>query len=234
MPGPLASFIWYLWYVGAALELAFVVCSIVRKSFFRYFFLNLYLILVMGSSLLRHVVLNRFGQGSAEYCYAYFYTDALLTLALYMALISLYSRVFSELQFAKYVRLTAVLLLLGTALFSYAVVAQSAERLSTTFAYELSQNLYFVGLILTYLLWGAVVKLRESRTRLVQFVLALGLYFSAYAASYALVNMAREYSVVYVMGPLVSCFLPFSWTVTMWRHSEEARLVTGRLVAVPR
>jgi len=231
MPGSLASFILYF---GTALELAFVVCAIVRKSFFRYFFLNSYLILVMGSSLGRHIVLDRFGQGSAEYRYAYFYTDALLTLALYMALISLYSRVFGELEFGKYVRLTAVLLLLGTALFSYAVVAQSAERLSTTFAYELSQNLYFVGLILTYLLWGAVVKLRESRARLVQFVLALGLYFSAYAASYALVNMASQYSVVSVLGPLVSCFLPLSWTVTMWRHSEEARLATARLVAVPR
>ncbi len=131
-------------------------------------------------------------------------------------------------------RLTAVLLLLGTALFSYAVVAQSTDRLSTTFAYELSQNLYFVGLVLTYLLWGAVVKLRESRTRLVQFVLALGLYFSAYAASCALVNLASRYSVVNNLGPILGCLLPLSWTVTMWRHSEEARLVTGRLVAEPR
>jgi hypothetical protein len=231
MPGPLASFIWYF---GTALELGFVVCSIARKSFFRYFFLNLYLILVIGSSLGRHLVLNQFGQGSAQYSYAYFYTDALLTLALYMALISLYSHVFGELQFGKYVKLTAILLLLGTALFSYAVVAQSTDRLSTKFAYELSQNLYFVGLILTYLLWGAVVKLRESRTRLVQFVLALGLYFSAYAASYALVNLASRYAVVNNLAPLLGCFLPLSWTVTMYRHSEDARLATARLVAVPR
>lgn len=231
MPGPLASFIWYF---GTALELAFVVCSIARKSFFRYFFLNLYLILVVASSFGRQFVLSRFGWHSDEYRYAYFYTDALLTLALYMALISLYSHVFGELNFSRYVRLTAVLLLLGTALFSYAVVAQSTDRLSTTFAYELSQNLYFVGLVLTYLLWGAVVKLRESRTRLVQFVLALGLYFSAYAASWALVNLASKYSVVNNLGPILGCLLPLSWTVTMWRHSEEARLVTGRLVAVPR
>ena len=231
MPGPLVTFIWYF---GTALELAFVVCSIARKSFFRYFFLNLYLILVIGSSVGRHIVLDRFGQGSNEYRYAYFYTDALLTLALYMALISLYSHVFGELKFGKYLRLTAVLLLLGTALFSYAVVAQSTDRLATTFAYELSQNLYFVGLILTYLLWGAVVKLRESRTRLVQFVLALGLYFSAYAASFALVNLASRYAVVNSLGPILGCFLPLSWTLTMWRHSEEARLATARLVAVPR
>ena len=42
MPGSVELFIWYL---GTAFELAFVVCSIVRKSFFTYFFLNLYMLL---------------------------------------------------------------------------------------------------------------------------------------------------------------------------------------------
>jgi hypothetical protein len=231
MPGPFASAIWYF---GISLEVAFVVCSLWRRSFFRYFFLNLYFLLALGSGVGRYFFLAKFGVSSDEYRFAYFYTDVLLTLALYVALTSLYARIFGELQFGKYVRLTAVLLLLGTALFSYAVVAQSEQRLSTTFAYELSQNLYFVGLVLTYILWGAVVKLRETRTRLVQFILALGIYFSAYAASYALVNLASKYSVVHVMGPIVSCLLPLSWTVTMWRHSEDSRLMTAQLVAVQR
>jgi hypothetical protein len=231
MPGALAFGIWI---TGTALELAFVVCSIVRKSFFRYFFLNLYFLAVIGSSITRFFFLNRFGISTDEYRYAYFFTDVLLTLGLYLALISLYSRVFEELQFARYLRLTAILLLLGTALFSYAVVAQSSERLATTFAYELSQNLYFVGLVLTYILWGAILKLRETRTRLVQFVLALGVYFSAYAAIYALGNMASRYSVLQVLGPVVSCLLPLAWTLTIWRNPEESRLVPAQLVAVER
>jgi hypothetical protein len=220
--------------LGTALELAFVVCSIARKSFLRYFFLNLYFLLAVGSSVGRHLILSSFGQSSDQYRYAYFYTDALLTLALYVALISLFSDVLGEFRFGKYVRLSAVLLLLGTAVFSYGVIAQSTERLSTKFAYELSQNLYFVGLVLTYLLWGTVVKLRETRARLVQFILALGLYFSAYAASYALVNLASKYAVINLMGPILGCLLPLSWTITIWRYSEEARLVPAQLVAVPR
>jgi len=231
MSGSATSFIWYF---GTALELAFVVCSIARKSFLRYFFLNLYFLLTLGTSVARHFVLSTYGLYSGEYRYTYFYSDALLTLALYVALISLYAHVFGELRFGKYVRLAAVLLLMGTALFTYAVVAQSANRLSTAFAYELSQNLYFVGLVLTYILWGAVLKLRETRTRLVQFVLSLGLYFSAYAASYALVNLATRSSAVYFIAPLFGCFLPLSWTVTMWRHSDESRMVPAQLVAVPR
>ncbi|MGB7438913.1 MAG: hypothetical protein WBW49_26125, partial [Candidatus Acidiferrum sp.] len=224
----------FIWYLGTALELGFVVCSLVRRSFLRYFFLNLYFLLAVGSSVARHFILGWFGLASKEYTYAYFYTDALLTLALYMAVISLYNHVFGELQFSKYLRFTAVLLLVGTALVSYAVVAQSSERLSTNFAFELSQNLYFVGLVLTYVLWGAVLKLRETRTRLVQFVLSLGLYFSAYAASFALGNLASKYSILSFIAPALGCLLPLAWIITMWRHSEESRLVPAQLVAVPR
>ena len=229
--GPIATIIWYL---GTALELGFVVCSIARKSFFRYFFLNLYFLLAVALSVVRQLTLSNFGPSSDEYRYVYFYTDALLTVTLYMALISLYAYVFGELRFGKYLRLTAVLLLLGTALFSYAVVAQSTQYLATTFAYELSQNLYFVGLVLTYVLWGAILKLRETRTQLVQFVLSLGVYFSAYAASYALVNLASKDSVVEFIGPILGCLLPLSWTITMLRHSEDTHLAPADLVAVPR
>jgi hypothetical protein len=231
MPGPLALTIWY---VGIVLEIAFVVCSIARKSFFRYIFLNAYFLLGLGSDAGRYFFLSKFGQASDQYRYAYFYTDALLTLALYLALISLYSCVFGELRFNKYVRFGAVVLLLGTALFSYAVVVQSEQKLATTFAYELSQNLYFVGLVMTYILWGAVLKLRETRTRVVQFILSLGLYFSAYAACYALANLSSQYSVVNYMSAAIGCLLPLAWTVTMLRHSEESRLEPARLLAVAR
>jgi len=231
MPGPIATLIWFL---GTAFELAFVVCSLYRKSFTRYLFLNLYFLLTLASSVFRHAVLVNRGIDSDQYRYTYFYSDGILTLVLYGALIALYSRVFEELRFSKYVRISAVLLLLGTAGFSYAVVAQSQSQLSTNFAYELSQNLYFVGLVLTYLLWGAILKLGETRTRLVQIVLSLGLYFSAYAASYALFNLGSLDWIAGYIVPIVGCLLPLAWTVTIWRHSEESRLVPARLVAVPR
>jgi hypothetical protein len=231
MPGSVELFIWCL---GTALELAFVVCSIARRSFFTYFFLNLYMLLSVIADVARWIVLARSGLKSDAYMQCYYYTDALLTVILYVLLISLYSRVFGELRFAKHMKLAAVVLLLGTAGFSYAVVLQSQERLTHYFAYELSQNLYFVGIILTYLLWGAVLKLRETRTRLVQMVLSLGLYFSAYAASYALVNVAPEVSVVKYVSPLLGCLLPLAWCITIIRYSEESRLAPAQLVAVPR
>ena len=224
----------FIWYLGTALELAFVVCSIARRSFFTYFFLNVYMLLSVLADVARWQALRIYGLDSDQYMQCYYYTDALLTVLLYVLLISLYSRVFGELRFAKHMKLAAVVLLLGTAGFSYAVVAQQGTRLAHYFAYELSQNLYFVGIILTYLLWGAVLKLRETRTRLVQMVLSLGLYFSAYAASYALVNVAPGVTVVKYASPLLGCLLPLAWCVTIMRYSEDARLAPAQLVAVPR
>jgi hypothetical protein len=223
-----------IWYLGTALELTFVVSSVVRGSFFRYFFLNLYFILSVLTSVLRYLVFGAYGAGSDQYMYVYYYTDPLLTLALFAVLISLFLRVFEELGFGSHIRWGAALLLLGTALFSYAVVAQSSERLSTKFAYELSQNLYFVGLVLTYILWGAVLKLRETRTRVVQFVLSLGLYFSAYAASYALMNFADKYGLIQYLSQALGCFLPLAWSITILRYTEESRMAPAQLVAVQR
>jgi hypothetical protein len=231
MPGSVANFLWCL---GTLFELCFVVCSLVRKSFGRYFFLNLYFILSVLASAARFLTLNSYTIDSDQYTYTYFYTDALLTLGLFVALISLYSHVFGELGFSKQIRFGAVLLLLGTAAFSYGVVRQSEGRLATSFAYELSQNLYFVGLVLTYILWGAVLKLREARTRLVQIILALGLYFSAYAASYALLNLADKYAVIQYLSQLLACLLPLSLSITMLRHTEDSRIATAPLVAVQR
>jgi hypothetical protein len=231
MPSGIALVIWIL---GMSAGVCFVAVSVMRGWFLKYFFLNLYVILSMSADLLRLYVLKYYGLESPQYEYTYYYTDCLLTVALFVAVISLASRVFAELHFTRYVRFVAVLLLLGTAGFSYAVVAQSTERLATRFALELSQNLYFVGLVLTYLLWGAVLKLKETRTRLVQMVLSLGLYFSAYAGCYALVNLAPKYEVVQYLAPVLGCFLPISWSLTMMRYSEDSRLTPARLVAVPR
>lgn len=182
----------------------------------------------------RYEVLVRYGVHSNQYTYFYYYSDAVLTIFLYLALITLYLHVFDELKAEKYVRLAAVILLAGTALFSYGVVYQSQHRLVTTFVFELSQNLYFVGLVLTYLLWGAILKLRETRTQLIQLVLSLGVYFSAYAATFALRNMMPTSHVFMYAAPILGCLLPAAWAYAFVRLSPEARMAPARLAVVPR
>lgn len=230
MPGSLEYVIWFL---GTVLEVAVVVSAIHKHCFRRYLFLNLYMLSSIVVSIGRFESLKRFGLQSSEYAYFYFYSDAVLTIFLYCGLITLYIHVFEEMKVEKYLRLTAVLVLGGTALFSYAVVQQSSHRMLTHFFFELSQNLYFVGLVLTYVLWGAILKLRETRTQLIQLVLSLGLYFSAFAATYAIRNMYPAFQYEYLV-PAFGCLLPLAWAYAFWRLPQDARMVPARLAVVPR
>ena len=232
MPGTLG---YVIWFVGSVLELAVVVSAVTKHSFRRYLCLNLYMLLSVVVSAPRFQALAQYGLHSTQYAYVYFYSDALLTIFLYLALTTLYLHVFDEMRVEKYVRLTALLLLAGTALFSYGVVQQSSHKMFTVaFSYELSQNLYFVGLVLTYVLWGAILKLRETRTQLIQLVLSLGIYFSAFAATYALRNMYPDVKSLGYVAPVFGCLLPLAWAYAFWRLSPDARMAPARLVVVPR
>lgn len=230
MPG-LVEYV--VWSFCTLLEAAVVVCAIKRGAFRKYIFLNVYMAASVLVSVVRFDILHQYGLTSPQYVYFYYYTDALLTIFLYFALASLFSCVFGEMHAEQYVKLGAVLLLGGTALFSYAVVYQSQAKLVTHFVVELSQNLYFVGLVLTYVLWGAVLKLRETRTRLIQLVLSLGVYFSLFAANYALRNLYPSFnSVLQFLPPLFACFLPAAWTYAFLRIPEDARLAPARLAVI--
>lgn len=231
MPGPLD---YCIWIVGILLEAAVVVCAVRAHSFRRYLFLNIYMVLSVLVGVSRYQILSHSGLGSLEYAYFYYYSDALLTIALYFAILNLYCLVFDEMKVERHLRLGAILVLGGTAWFSCAVVQQSSHRILTHFAFELSQNLYFVGLVLIYALWGAILKLRETRARLVQLVLALGVYFSAFAANYALQNIHLTTNILRFVPPVLACVLPAAWSYSFLRVSEERRLAPSRLATVPR
>jgi hypothetical protein len=231
VPGTIGYAIWFL---GTVLEVSVVVCALLRHSFRRYLCLNLYMVFSVLASAGRYWSLSHFGLFSSEYKYFYFYSDAVLTIFLYLALITLYLHVFDEMKVEKYVRLAAIFLLAGTAIFSYSVVQQSSNKMLTGFFFELSQNLYFVGLVLTYVLWGAILKLRETRTQVIQLVLSLGIYFSAFAAAFALKNMVPGMQLLGYVVPVFGCLLPLAWSYAFWRLSPDARMVPARLAVVPR
>ncbi len=231
----LGPFDYAVWFIGTLCEAAVVVCALQRKALRLYLFVNLYMAASVFLSLARFNVFESYGFSSPQYCYFYYYSDATLTILLYFALTSLFAKVFDEIGADHYVKYGAILLLLGTAIFSYGVVQQSSDKLLTKFVVEMSQNLYFVGMVLTYILWAAIMKLRETRTRLIQLVLALGIYFSLHAADYALRNLYPQmYSVYHVLTPLIGFFLPLAWAYAFWRLPEEARLATSRLAVIPR
>jgi hypothetical protein len=206
-------------------------CLVKKRAVSRHFTLVLYLCFSIAVGIGRCSILTTAGFTSNAYVYFYFYSDALLTICLYFVLMSLYSDVFTEMGVSKYLRVGAMLLLAGTAGISYHMVASSTDRLVTHFVIELGQNLYFVGVLLTYLLWGAMVKLRENRTRLVQIVLSMGVYLSLFAGSYAVGNLYPDLPVWRYFFPLMVMWLPVSWTYTFIKVPEDARIATARVLA---
>ncbi len=220
-----------LWFLTGFLEAGVVVCAFRAKCLGRYFTLGVYMAAAFLLTAGRYIVFLHFGFRSDQYLYFYYYSDALLTICLYFALMGLYFQVFGEMGASTYLRVAAMLLLAGTALISYFIIDSSRDRMITRFVVELSQNLYFVGVVLTYLLWGAMLKLHETRTRLIQLVLALGVYFSVFAANFALRNMYPTLILWKYIPPVMAVWLPVAWSYTFLKIPEEARLVTARLAA---
>lgn len=232
MLGPVDYALWMLGFLAEATALVFLVRA---RSWGRYFSLSIYLFGSVLLSIGRLLVFLKFGLVSPEYIYFYYYSDALLTISLFFAIMGLFSLMFEEMGASRYVRVGAMLLLAGTAWFSYQVVQHAADKMITRFVVELSQNLYFVGVVLTYVLWGAVVKLRETRTRLIHLVLGLGVFFSAFAANYALRNLYPQFSMIWMyLPPLMAIWLPASWAFTFYKIPEEARLVPSRVATAHR
>lgn len=215
------------------LELYVVVCLVSKKTFLEELSINIYMLAAATVTCGLFVCIFRFGITSQIYGYYYYYTDRLLTVLMFWVIIHFYQEVFKEMHVSRYVRRAAVLLLLATAFFSYLVIHQNRNHLTSRFVVELGQNLYFVGLVLTYLLWGAVLKLRETRTRLVQLVLALGVYFSATAGTYAIGNLfpGLYMPVLRYLLPVLGVWLPAAWAYTFTKVPDDARLAAGSLLA---
>lgn len=236
MAGPLGYTVWLLTEV---LQIAVVVCAIRAKCFLRFFPLNFYMLAASILTAARFLVLQHYGLDSSKYFYYYYYSDGLLTICLFFALMGLFSQVFREMGAEKFVRFGSIVVLGLTSLVSYFIVRhdfgmvhQSTRGFATHFVAELSQNLYFVGAVLTYLLWGAVRKLRETRTQLIQFVLALGVYFSALAASYALavLNPHIPNIPIWRIGQYAAgIWLPLAWGYTFLKIPQGAKLETARV-----
>jgi hypothetical protein len=218
MLGPLDYLIWI---VGFLAEIGVVVYLLSRKQAFRYFPIAFYMLCDAFVTCGLYYCVHHFGFESTTYVYFYYYTDSLLNVLMFWVIIKFYQETFAEMGVSKYIRGAAVMLIL-----------QNRTHLTSHFVVEIGQNFYFVGVVLTYLLWGAILKLRETRTRLIQLVLALGIYFSADACTYALRNLfpGLEPNLLRWFPPLVGVWLPLAWAYTFTHMQEDARLEPARLM----
>jgi hypothetical protein len=220
-----------VWTAGFLLEVVVLVSAFAKSQVRRYLSIAMYMLCCGLVQCAHFYFLRKYGVSSKQYTYVYYYTESLLTISLFCVVIQLYQHVFQEMAVGKHIRTAAAVLVGATAFFSYAVIRQNQDHLTSRFVVELGQNLYFVGVVLTYLLWGAILKLRETRARLILLVLALGIYFSATAGAYALRNLfpTLEASVLHVIFPILGVWLPAAWAYTFLRVSDDARLMPAQL-----
>jgi len=220
-----------IWLAVLLAELFSLACLIRGRALSQHFTLILYLCACIATDVGSYSIIHTSGYDSDAYYYFYFYSQSLLTICLFFVLMNLYSHVFSDMGVGNHIRAGAMLLLAGTAGISYYLVASSSNRFVTPFVVELGQNLYFVGVILTYLLWFAMAKLRENRTRVMQLVLSMGVYVSLSAGSYAINNLFPGHGFWHYYFPLTSMWLPVSWAYAFSKVPKEARMATERVLA---
>ncbi|HWF38338.1 MAG TPA: hypothetical protein VG322_07460 [Candidatus Acidoferrales bacterium] len=227
----LGPFDYAIWVIGSILEVAVVLCALHRRSFLRYLSLNLYMLATVAVNCVTYLSLEKYGVRSREYHFAYYYTDSLLTILMFFVIIQLYQQVLAQMNASGYVRRVATVVLAATSLFSYLVVYRHRANLTDQFVIAFGQNLYFVGVVLTYFLWAAIFKMGETRRRLVHFVLALGIYFSGIAGAYALRHLFPNLQplVLHWIPPLAATWLPLAWAYTFFRIPEEERFAMGQL-----
>ena len=210
-----------------------VVVTCVRQGFFnRYLFLNVYLLTNVVFTSGCYYVRSLYGYRSVEYFDFYYTGDAIPNIVGYLLIGSFFDRLLRHSTFHRYVRPTLTIFFVLIAGISAFFIAGSVDRLYPRFVIELQQNLYFVGALLTFLLWMAVSYLDVQSRRFTLLVSGLGIYFAAHAANYAIRFLFPSLSALtLVVPPLAYNFMVGLWLYTfLWVPEEEVAVQPARQV----
>jgi len=159
----------------------------------KFFFFNCYFAASILASIGRFCVLSRDGYTSSNYLYFYYYSDAILSVLLALAVWQIGARLIAGKVGRQAVLITGASILLPLIFFTFAVVACSSSYLITRFTVELSENIFFAAALTTFFLWTwSLFNNADDRTA-TQFVNVLLVYFAVFYLVYWL-GQARPYS----------------------------------------
>ena len=198
----------------------------------RYLILNLYLLTNIAFTLGCYYVRSLYGYRSTEFFYFYYTGDAVPNIVGYLVIASFFDILLRQSTFHNYVRPTLAIFFLMIIGISAFFVIGSVDRLYSRFVLELQQNLYFVGVLLTFLLWMSVSYLAVQNRRFTLLVSGLGIYFAAHAASYALRFLFSGLEApMTAVPPLAYTFMVGLWLYTfLWVPEEEVGVQPARQV----
>lgn len=225
-----------LW-LSVLLSLAAVGVCVYHRAFVRYFFLNLYLLANLGFTAGCYYIYSVYGYNSHELFYFYYIGDAFPNVFGYLLIGSFFYRLLKDSAFERYVRPTLVIFFLLVVAVSGIFVYGSVERarLFPRFVIEFEQNMYFVGVLLTFLLWISMSYLQAESRRFALLVSGLGIYFSAHATNYALRYLFHGLAdVLTKVPPLAYTLMVLLWLYTFLQVPEYEPAVERAARASPR
>ena len=207
------------------LSLGTVVVCLKYGRFLRYIFLNLYLLVSASHTVGSLYIIKQYGYDSLTYFYFYYTWDAVGSIIGYVLVASFFDQMFRLSAFRPYVRPTLALFFLGILVVTGVFVSRNLGQpyFYSRFANEFQQNMFFVGVLLTFLLWISMTYVRSESRRFVLLVSGLGIYFSAHAVNYALQFLLKSDAATAVLTkvpPIAYTVMVSLWLYTFLRVPE--------------
>jgi len=162
----------------------------------------------------RPAICNFFGQGSKQFFYFYWMTDAVFALGAFLVICGFFRRACSkEEKLWSFVRLLLIfvfLVVLGVTALS---ITRHYTDLYSDFVIEFSQNLYFACLVLNTFLYLTLQQLAIEDDELGLLVCGLGVQFAGEAACFALLHLTAEHGLARGLTRFVvpGCTLAMLW-----------------------
>lgn len=207
-----------LWLLTTLVEAFVVYLFLIRGLFRRFLFLNFYLLFSATVNIGRYAVLYRFGLTSPEYIHFYYFSEAPLTITLFICVCELSLRVVGDRLPRWRVALWSAGALVAMALFSLSDASSWGYRVAARFFPELSQHILFACSLGIVLLWLWKLRNDPEDRFAARFVNVLGVYFSLFVlinGAYRLVPHASGLGNLY---PMLDAWLPLGCGFALVSH----------------
>lgn len=223
-------------YLVYGIELSLVVVLALSGRWRRLRGFSIYVLaLFCSDSILRPLVLYKFGWRSLAYRYVYWSTDVLLVLGAFLLISYFFKHACQgKEELWASVRLGLAVVFALVVVISLLFLSHNSSSVFASFISGFQQNLYFVCLVLNTLLYIMMQRMECSDDDLVLLVCGLGIQFAGPAASFALIHLTLDapsfITLAYYVGPLCTLGMLLSWlyAVTRTPTARTLRRVASR------
>lgn len=180
-----------------------LVAAFLRRPYRHLNSLKGYLTVSLLGEVCEFLALHRYGFTSPQYRYAYFASDLTITILGFFVLVHLLELAFEQTSVKlPGLRTGAMLVFSGAATLSGFFTFEQFGHSLPAFSSQLEQNLSFVGMVLTVLLWIAMNVMRLPGVRFRRVVLAFGVLYSSGAIIYSIHSLFGQFSEWRYLVPL--------------------------------